>query len=488
MKKLLMLGTSKASCEMIEYAKSQGIYTIVTDYLAPEKSKAKLIADEYWMISTGDFDTLEKKCREEHIDGVCSGISTFCIPATMELCKRLGLQAYCTPESWHYTMNKYDFKALCRSCNVPVATDYFVSNPPTEEELNNIKFPVVVKAVDQSANRGMSYCHNKEEILPAIEYAHSFSKDSKVVIERMLKGVEYTAYYALVKGEASLVSLFSDLAQPGTPNNCYAVNSTACDKLDVYLKEVDPYFRQALKQEINMPLKRLGRMMILSIAMAVGFYALVVLAIGYVMNGNQMVTSMQGAGLVTADAMAIAFNSHTMAKVLILGGLCGIITSWNSFLIGGSRVMFAMAKSRMIPSSFAKLHPVYKTPIVALLLLGLTSIITPFFGRVMLVWIVDAANFACCLAYCIVSLSFVVLRKKKADLKRPYRVGHAYWVGIMAVLMSGFMAAMYLIPGSACTLVWQEMVIVVGWTLLGIFLGIRGKIVYKDSFASGMDI
>ena len=240
-------------------------------------------------------------------------------------------------------------------------------------------------------------------------------------------------------------------------------------------------------EEINMPLKRLWRMMILSIAMAVGFYALVVLAIGYVMNGNQMVISMQGAGLVTADAMAIAFNSHTMAKVLILGGLCGIITSWNSFLIGGSRVMFAMAKSRMIPSSFAKLHPVYKTPIVALLLLGLTSIIAPFFGRVMLVWIVDAANFACCLAYCIVSLSFVVLRKTKADLKRPYRVRHAYWIGIMAVLMSSFMAAMYLIPGSACTLVWQEMVIVVGWTLLGIFLGIRGKKLYKDFFASGME-
>ena len=55
------------------------------------------------------------------------------------------------------------------------------------------------------------------------------------------------------------------------------------------------------------------------------------------------------------------------------------------------------------------------------------------------------------------------------------------------MLMSGFMAAMYLIPGSACTLVWQEMVIVVGWTLLGIFLGIRGKRLYKDLFASGME-
>lgn len=59
-----MLGTSKASCEMIEYAKSQGIYTIVTDYFEPEKSKAKLIADEYWMISTGDFDALEKSVEK----------------------------------------------------------------------------------------------------------------------------------------------------------------------------------------------------------------------------------------------------------------------------------------------------------------------------------------------------------------------------------------------------------------------------------------
>ena len=61
MKKLLMLGTSLASIEMIEYAKSIGVYTIVTDYLEPEKSVAKLVADEYWMINTSELDILEKK-------------------------------------------------------------------------------------------------------------------------------------------------------------------------------------------------------------------------------------------------------------------------------------------------------------------------------------------------------------------------------------------------------------------------------------------
>ena len=48
MEKLLMLGTSLASREIIEYAKTQGVYTIVTDYLEPEKSTAKLISREYF--------------------------------------------------------------------------------------------------------------------------------------------------------------------------------------------------------------------------------------------------------------------------------------------------------------------------------------------------------------------------------------------------------------------------------------------------------
>ena len=90
-------------------------------------------------------------------------------------------------------------------------------------------------------------------------------------------------------------------------------------------------------EEINVPLKKLGKMMILSIIMAVSFYVLVVLAVGYVMDAGQIKTSMSSAtGLVTADAMGVAFNNANMAKVLIIGGLCGIVTSWNSFLIGGS--------------------------------------------------------------------------------------------------------------------------------------------------------
>ena len=228
--------------------------------------------------------------------------------------------------------------------------------------------------------------------------------------------------------------------------------------------------------------------MILSIVLAVAFYALIIVGVGYVMNASDIAASMEGSGLVTADAMAKAFNSSIMSKVLIIGGMCGIVTSWNSFLIGGSRAMYSMAESYMIPRTFAKLHPKYKTPVNALYLIGILSVLAPLFGRKMLVWIVDAGNFGCCLAYCMVALSFIILRSKAPDMKRPYKVKHYKFVGAMAVLMSGFMVVMYMIPGSGSTLVVQEWAMAGGWSLLGVVFFIICKLKYKEKFASHVDI
>ena len=72
-------------------------------------------------------------------------------------------------------------------------------------------------------------------------------------------------------------------------------------------------------EEINVPLKKIGTMMLFSIVMAVTFYALVILAVGYVLNHTEIENAMSGSGLVTADAMAKAFNSSVMSKVLIVG-------------------------------------------------------------------------------------------------------------------------------------------------------------------------
>ncbi len=248
MKKLLMLGTSYGTLGMLRYARRQGIYTIVTDYMPPEKSLGKQISDEYWMINTGDLDTLERKCREENIDGVVCGVSEFNLEMCMELSRRLGKQCYCTPEAWHYSRDKADFKALARSLNAPLADDYFISPDVTDEELDRVKLPVVVKPVDLSSNRGISYCHTREELKNACHYALSCSRSTKLIVERMLKGEEWYSYYAMADGQVRLLSLCAMYSQPGEPKNCYSITSTISAYVERYVQEINPYIEAVLKK------------------------------------------------------------------------------------------------------------------------------------------------------------------------------------------------------------------------------------------------
>ena len=248
MKKLLMLGTSLASIEMIEYAKSIGVYTIVTDYLEPEKSVAKLVADEYWMINTSELDILEKKCREEGVSAVICGVSEFNLEMTMELCRRLNLPSYCTPEAWHFSRDKADFKKLCLEVGAPIAKDFYLNQELPDAELDKVNFPVVVKPIDLSGNRGISYCYNKDELRKAYKYALSLSKSQKIVVEKMLKGKEWYSYYAIADGEIRLLALNSMIAQSGELKNLYSLTTTISDNVQRFIDEINPKIEEVLKK------------------------------------------------------------------------------------------------------------------------------------------------------------------------------------------------------------------------------------------------
>ena len=73
-------------------------------------------------------------------------------------------------------------------------------------------------------------------------------------------------------------------------------------------------------------------------------------------------------------------------------------------------------------------------------------------------------------------------------MARPYKVKHYKIVGVLAVLMSGFMVAMYIIPGSGSNLVPQEWAMAGGWAVLGIIFIIVWKLKYKEKFGSHIDV
>lgn len=222
-------------------------------------------------------------------------------------------------------------------------------------------------------------------------------------------------------------------------------------------------------EEINLPYKKIGSVLILSVVLAVIWYVGMVFGVGRSLGETELANT----SLATADAMGAIFNSSFASQILIIAGICGILTSWNSFLIGGSRILYAMAESEMLPAWLGKIHPKYKTPANAILFIGFLSAIAPFFGRKMLVWLVDAGGLSIVISYLLVAVSFVVLRKREPNMARPFRAGKSSIVGVIAVVLSLGMAVLYL-PGMPAALIWPyEWLIIGGWWLIGMYYLIK---------------
>lgn len=83
-----------------------------------------------------------------------------------------------------------------------------------------------------------------------------------------------------------------------------------------------------------------------------------------------------------------------------------------------------------------------------------------------------------------VAISFLIIRKKYPEMERPFKIKNYKFVGIMATILSAAVVVMYLIPGTGCTLIWQEWIIVGGWILLGVVFYIWSRIRYKSKFAT----
>jgi len=93
----------------------------------------------------------------------------------------------------------------------------------------------------------------------------------------------------------------------------------------------------------------------------------------------------------------------------------------------------------------------------------------------MLVWLGNAGGLAIVVSYLMVSISFVVLRKKEPNMPRPYKVKHGLVVGSIAVLLCLSMVFIYL-PGGPASLVWPyEWGIILGWVMLGVSFYVWAK-------------
>lgn len=217
-------------------------------------------------------------------------------------------------------------------------------------------------------------------------------------------------------------------------------------------------------EEIGGAMRDIGRALVFSIIAAVLFYLLIVFAVGLAPLDPGSVD------IATADAAGAWWQSEKAAAFVIIAGIGGILTSWNAFLIGGSRALFAMARSGQLPGFLSAVHPRFGTPWVAIAVIGGISAFAPLLGRSALVWVVNAGGFGIVIAYVFVAAAFVYLRLKEPELERPYRAPGGIASGILALILGAGLILLYL-PPSPSQLSWpEEWGLLAGWGALGLLL------------------
>jgi carbamoylphosphate synthase large subunit len=200
-KRLLVLGSNVGATDIVEYARSHGAITIVADYLPPEKSAAKQVADEHFLISTSDLEGLSKPVEDQKIDAVLSGISDFNVQNALLLSEGCKLPFYCTKAQWDLISRKDQFRDLCQRWGVPSPETYYVGERIPDDLFPDFPYPVVVKPVDASLSMGVFISRNEEELRAAQPEALAESGAGKLIVEEYVTGHEFAAHYTICNGE-----------------------------------------------------------------------------------------------------------------------------------------------------------------------------------------------------------------------------------------------------------------------------------------------
>jgi APA family basic amino acid/polyamine antiporter len=149
------------------------------------------------------------------------------------------------------------------------------------------------------------------------------------------------------------------------------------------------------------------------------------------------------------------------SHIITLGALAGLTSVMLVMLLGQTRVLYSMANDGLLPKKFfADIHPKWRTPWKNTILVGLLAAVVG--SLVPIDDIGKMVNIGTLLAFVIVCIAVILLRRTDPDQARPFRTPWVPVVPILGVLFNGYM--MY-------RLGW------INWARLIIWLGI-GLVVY----------
>jgi APA family basic amino acid/polyamine antiporter len=176
-----------------------------------------------------------------------------------------------------------------------------------------------------------------------------------------------------------------------------------------------------LGSETKRPVRAVPRAIMLTMVVLIFMY------LGLSFVGFSLVNPYQFGHLYEAQPV-VGIVSHLPVLRQFLVPCVGILAAMTLFvaanagLIGASRLSFSMGEHYQLPRFLYKLHPRFKTPYTALIFFAVIACIVVALSKAKISHLADLYNFGAQIAFFSTQVALIVLRIKRPDLRRPFKV------------------------------------------------------------------
>jgi basic amino acid/polyamine antiporter, APA family len=149
------------------------------------------------------------------------------------------------------------------------------------------------------------------------------------------------------------------------------------------------------------------------------------------------------------------------AGLVSAGAVAGITSVLLVMLMSQPRIFFAMSRDRLLPAGVSKVHPRFRTPYITTMITCI--IVATVAGLVPIQILGEMTSIGTLFAFVVVSLAVMILRIRRPEAPRPFRVAGGHIIPVLGVLSCTYLMVSLSVMTWVRFLGWLDLGMVIYW-------------------------